>query len=117
MWGETFKTFYNHVIPPELPRNIPVIDGNIISSVKAVDIYGNTSFGIEIETEKPVSEVVAYYNNEFIKSGNSEKISIQQVDKDSFSADGFFGKHALGLEIYPLNDKTMVSLSVHLTNN
>lgn len=115
--GETFKTFYNHVLPPELPKDIPLIEGKIIKSGKSVDIYGNTSFSIEIETEQSVSEVVEYYKNEFIQSGNSKKISIQQVDTDFFVADGFFGKHSLALEIYPLGDKTKIILGVELLDD
>ncbi|WP_347491359.1 hypothetical protein ABDB91_09535 [Desulfoscipio sp. XC116] len=104
---------YGSSLPPMLSPEIPVIDGEIITS-KEAKFEVTRGYIIKIKTKKSFNQTVEFYKSQFEKTGTT--ISFHDVisEEKVASAEAAQGSTIIYLEIIDKKDYTLVIMAIHL---
>lgn len=113
-WSNYLKD-YGSSLPPMLSPEIPVIEGEIISS-KEAKFESRRGYIIEIKTKKSFNQTVEFYKSEFENTGTTltfyDVISAVSEEKVA-SAEAVLGSTIIFLEILDKQDYTFVTMAIH----
>jgi hypothetical protein len=101
---------YGETLPPGLPSDIPIVEGEIISGRRSLFEDGR-GYVLDIQTDLPYGEVVEFYADRFGKN----RIVAQPGMGAEFSTAAFrVGNKKILLEIHTRDAKTYVTMAIHL---
>lgn len=112
IWSNALED-YGSSLPPMLSTEIPIIDGEIVSS-KEAKFDDGSGYVIEIKTEKNFEEVIAYYKDEFNKKGVILSFHDVISEEKVASAEAVQQSTIILLEIIDKTDYTFVTMAIHL---
>ena len=101
---------YGDVLPPQLPSDIRVVDGKIISGRRTLFEDGQ-GFVIDIQSGLPYREVVNFYAEQY---QNSRLESAPGLGAEFAVADFRLGSKRILLEIHSGGAFTSVTMAIHL---
>ncbi|KUO64903.1 MAG: hypothetical protein APF84_08535 [Gracilibacter sp. BRH_c7a] len=115
IWSDSPKD-YGTSLPPMLSPEIPVIDGEIITS-KEAKFESRRGYLIEIKTQKNFDQTIKFYKSEFKKAGTV--LSLYDVffavsEEKIASGEAVLGSTIIYLEILDKGDYTFVIMAIHL---
>jgi hypothetical protein len=101
---------YGETLPPGLPADISIVEGEIISGRRTLFEDGR-GYVIDMQTDLPYGEVVKFYAERYGNDG----IRAQPGMGAEFSTGRFrVGGNNIRLEIHSRDAKTIVTMAVHL---
>jgi hypothetical protein len=101
---------YGETLPPGLPADIPVVDGKIISGRRTLFEDGR-GYVIDIQTDLPYGEVIEFYADRY----GDGRLTAQPGMGAEFSTAAFrVGSKKIRLEIHSRDEKTYVTMAIHL---
>ena len=101
---------YGEALPPGFPSDIPVVAGEIISGRRTLFEDGR-GYVVDIRTDLPYQEVVAFYADRYGEDGIRGAPGMGEI----FSiADIRTGDRRILLEIHSRDMQTYVTMAVHL---
>lgn len=104
---------YGSSLPPMLSPEIPVIDGEIITS-KEAKFEVTRGYIIKIKTKKSFNQTVEFYKSQFEKTGTTMSFHDVISEEKVASAEAAQGSTIIYLEIIDKKDYTLVIMAIHL---
>jgi len=107
---------YGSSLPPMLSPEIPVIDGEIITS-KEAKFESRRGYLIEIKTQKNFDQTIKFYKSEFEKVGTTLSFNdvVYLVSEEKIaSGEAVLGSTIIYLEIIDKGEYTFVIMAIHL---
>lgn len=101
---------YGNALPPQLPSDIRVVDGQIISGRRTLFEDGQ-GFVIDIRSGLPYHEVLNFYTEQYENSGLGSALG---MGAEFSAADFRLGSKRILLEIHSGEATTYVTMAIHL---
>ena len=101
---------YGETLPPGLPSDIPVVEGEILSGRRSLFEDGR-GYVIDIQTDLPYGEVVEFYSD---RIGDGHMIAQPGMGAEFSTAAFRVGSKKILLEIHTREAKTIVTMAIHL---
>ena len=103
-------TNYGAVLPPGLPSDIPIVEGQVISGRRTLFEDGR-GYVVDIRTDLSYSEVLNFYAERF---GNDRLTAAPGMGAEFSVADIRLGSKRIFLEIHSREATTYVTMAIHL---
>jgi len=107
---------YGSSLPPMLSHEIPVINGEILSS-KEAKFEDRRGYSLEIKTKQSFKQTVEFYKSEFEKVGTTLSFNdvVYLVSEEKIaSGEAVLGSTIIYLEIIDKGEYTFVIMAIHL---
>lgn len=101
---------YGDVLPPGLPADIPIVDGQVLSGRRTLFEDG-TGYVVDIRTGLSYGEVLEFYVD---KIGNNRLTDAPGMGEEFSVADFRLGSNRIFLEIHSRESSTYVTMAIHL---
>ncbi len=101
---------YGEALPPGLPSDIPIIEGNVISGRRTLFEDGR-GYVLDIQTDLPYDEVVEFYADRF---ENGRPTAAPGMGAEFSRADFRLGGKRILLEIHSRGTTTYITTAIHL---
>jgi hypothetical protein len=103
-------TNYGEALPPGLPSDIPIIEGDVISGRRTLFEDGR-GYVLDIQTDLSYGEVVEFYADRY---GTGRPIAAPEIGAELSIADFRLGSKRILLEIHPRGTTTYITMAIHL---
>jgi hypothetical protein len=101
---------YGEALPPGLPADIPIVDGQVLSGRRTLFEDG-MGYVVDIRTDLSYGEVLEFYVDKFGNDGLTDAPGMGE----QFSVANFrLGSKRIFLEIYSMDSATIVTVAIHL---
>lgn len=108
---------YGNKLPPNLPTNIPIIQGNIEES-HSTKFETDNGYIVGIRTHLTYDETIQYFKDAFKEKGVTaefrEATNISGSAQKLMSIEAYQGAHTIMMEITSDGSSTYVNYAVHL---
>ena len=101
---------YGESLPPGLPSDIPIVEGQVISGRRTLFEDGR-GYVVDFRTDLSYSEVVNFYAERF---GNDRLTDAPGMGAEFSVADIRLGSKRIFLEIHSREATTYVTMAIHL---
>ena len=101
---------YGEALPPGLPSDIPIVEGQVISGRRTLFEDGR-GYVVDIRTDLSYSEVLNFYAERF---GNDRLTDAPGMGAEFSVADIRLGSKRIFLEIHSREATTYVTMAIHL---
>ena len=101
---------YGEALPPGLPSDIPIVEGQVISGRRTLFEDGR-GYVVDIRTDLSYSEVLTFYAERF---GNDRLTDAPGMGAEFSVADIRLGSKRIFLEIHSREATTYVTMAIHL---
>ena len=112
IWSNSLED-YGSSLPPMLSPEIPVIDGEIVTS-KEAKFEVTRGYIIEIKTKKSFNQTIEFYKSQFEKAGTTLSFHDVISEEEVASAEAAIESTIIHLEIIDKKDHTFVTMAIHL---
>ncbi len=103
-------TNYGEALPPGLPSDIPIVEGQVISGRRTVFEDGR-GYVVDIQTDLSHGEVVEFYADRY---GNGRLTAAPGMGAEFSVADFRLGSKRILLEIHSRETTTYITMAIHL---
>ncbi len=103
-------TNYGAVLPPGLPSDIPIVEGQVISGRRTLFEDGR-GYVVDIQSDLSYGEVVDFYADRY---ENGRPIAALGMGAEFSVADFRLGSKRILLEIHSSETTTYVTMAIHL---
>ncbi len=101
---------YGEALPPGLPSDIPIVEGQVISGRRTLFEDGR-GYVVDIRTDLSYSEVLNFYAE---RIGNDRLTDAPGMGAEFSVADIRLGSKRIFLEIHSRESTTYVTMAIHL---
>jgi len=103
-------TNYGEVLPPGLPSDVPVVEGQVISGRRTLFEDGR-GYVVDIRSDMSYGEVVKFYAD---RVGNDRVADAPGMGAEFSVGDFRLGSKRILLEIHSREEETYVTMAIHL---
>lgn len=101
---------YGEALPPGLPADIPIVDGQVLSGRRTLFEDGK-GYVVDVRSDLPYDEVLEFYVDRF---GNDRFAKAPGMGAGFSVADLRLGSKRIFLEIHSMDSSTIVTTAIHL---